>query len=245
MFGNSGIPLCFSCSGSWLRFPGSPSITMVKEALPLIPLSGIRAVVGSDARLTLELMLTLLGFLALPDFCTVRVGRQLIPLCGIKGVGRISERLIFTFNVDLASLPGPPGFLDGPWIQVHVGCIPGVDIAAWPYSVQLLDRFSAFLASLHWPSGGADVGHFGTSYLEVLILCDQWAGHRLLLSEKVTRPHVRAHRPIYVASVPPLCRLIRALGKLPGGLCRFLPCSVGSHLSRLRHLGWEQCSLDI
>ena len=29
---------------------------------------------------------------------------------------------------------------------------------------------------------------------------------------------------------------------LPGGIGRFLPCGVGSHLSRLRHLGWNQCS---
>ena len=36
--------------------------------------------------------------------------------------------------------------------------------------------------------------------------------------------------------------LVRALGKLPGGLGGFLPCQVGSHLSRLRHLGWNQCS---
>ena len=40
-----------------------------------------------------------------------------------------------------------------------------------------------------------------------------------------------------------LCRsLVRALAKLPGGLGRFLPCELGSHMSRLRHLGWNQCS---
>ena len=36
--------------------------------------------------------------------------------------------------VDLASLPGPPGFLRSPWIQVDSGRISGGDIAAWPYS---------------------------------------------------------------------------------------------------------------
>ena len=36
--------------------------------------------------------------------------------------------------------------------------------------------------------------------------------------------------------------LVRAAAKLPGGLGRFLPCSVGSHMSRLRHLEWNQCS---
>ena len=35
---------------------------------------------------------------------------------------------------------------------------------------------------------------------------------------------------------------LRAFTKLPGGLGRFLPCGLGSHMSRLRHLGWNQCS---
>ena len=39
------------------------------------------------------------------------------------------------------------------------------------------------------------------SHLEVLILFEQRVGHRLL-SEKVTRPHVRAHRPISISSAP-------------------------------------------
>ena len=49
-----------------------------------------------------------------------------------------------------------------------------------------------FLSSLHWPAGAEDMGHFGVSYLDIIILFEHWAGHRLL-SEKVTRPHVRAH----------------------------------------------------
>ena len=39
-----------------------------------------------------------------------------------------------------------------------------------------------------------------------------------------------------------LSSLVRALGKLPGGVGRFLPCRVGTLMSRLRHLGWGQCS---
>ena len=75
-----------------------------------------------------------------------------------------------------------------------------------------------------------------------------------MLSEKFTRRHVRAGRPILFPSVPVsegieirhgcpfLSSLIRALAKLPGGLGRFMPCSLGSHMSRLRHVGWNQYS---
>ena len=66
----------------------------------------------------------------------------------------------------------------------------------------------------------------------------------------MTRPHVRANRPILSPSVPVsegieirhgcqfLSCLVRALAKSPG-LGRFLPCRLGSHMSRLRHLGWK------
>ena len=58
-------------------------------------------------------------------------------------------------------------------------------------------RFTSLLNTLHWPSGSVDLGHFGISFLELLILFEQCVGHRLL-SEKVTRPHVRANRPILI-----------------------------------------------
>ena len=35
--------------------------------------------------------------------------------------------------------------------------------------------------------------------------------------------------------------LIRVLRGLPGGLARFLPCNIGAHHCRLRHIGWEKC----
>ena len=83
----------------------------------------------------------------------------------------------------------------GPGCRVHGGCITGADVAAWPNGVGILCEFTAFLGTLHWPCHAVDLGHSGTSFLELLILFEQWAGHRLL-SEKVTRPHVRANRPI-------------------------------------------------
>ncbi len=96
-------------------------------------------------------------------------------------------------------------------------------------------------------------GRFGVSFLEPIIFFEQWAGHRLL-SEKVTRPHVGANRPILVISVLVSegieirhdCQfiriLVRAQANLLGGIGRFLPSVVGSHVSRLWHLGWNQCS---
>ena len=67
-------------------------------------------------------------------------------------------------NVDLASLPGPPGFLHNSWSQVHAGHITGADVSAWPYSVGILVKFSSFLGTLHWPSGSVDLGHFGSPF---------------------------------------------------------------------------------
>ena len=111
------------------------------------------------------------------------------------------RKLDIRINVDLASLPGPPGFLNSSWIQVAAGRTTFADTAAWPCSVSILIRFTSFLTKLHWPSGSVDFGHFGISFMELWILFEQWAGHRLL-SQEVTRPHVRANHPILIPSVP-------------------------------------------
>ena len=92
------------------------------------------------------------------------------PLVWDQGGRPKARKLAIRVNVDLASLPGPPGFLGGPWIQVDAGHISGADIAAWPYSVGILIRFTSFLNTLHWPSGSDDFGHFGVSFLELLSL---------------------------------------------------------------------------
>ena len=106
------------------------------------------------------------------------------PLVWDQGGWRKVRRTDVWVNVDLASLPSPPCFFGGPWIHIHGGSISGADIAAWPYSVGILYKFTAFLGSLHWPVGSEDMGHFGVSFLELLVLFEQWAEHRLL-SEKV------------------------------------------------------------
>ena len=91
--------------------------------------------------------------------------------------------------------------------------------------------------SLHWPVGDLDLGVGGVSYVELLILYELWAGERLSL-EKAHPRYLRPGRPISVSAVPfgpgihiwRSCRfigaLMRSLCLLPGGLRRFVPCSV-------------------
>ena len=50
------------------------------------------------------------------------------PLVWDQGGPKKARKLDIRVNVDLASLPGPPGFLGGPWIQVHGGGISATDI---------------------------------------------------------------------------------------------------------------------
>ena len=129
-------------------------------------------------------------------------GTAFDPLVSDQGSRPEVRKLDIRVNVDLASLPGPHGFLNGPWMQVHGGVVTGAGIAAWQNSVGILCKFTVFRGSLHWPVDAVDMEHFGV--LAVLILFEQWAGHRLL-SEKVTGPHVRADRPTFDS----LCSCVR------------------------------------
>ena len=70
------------------------------------------------------------------------------PLVLDQGVGKSIARWVSGVHVNLASLPGSLGFLHGPWVQVHGGCITGADIAAWPYSVGLLCKLISFFFAL-------------------------------------------------------------------------------------------------
>ena len=60
------------------------------------------------------------------------------PLVWDQGSRPKVRKLAFRVNVDLASLPGQPGFLNRSWVEVNAGRITGSDIAAWPYSVGIL-----------------------------------------------------------------------------------------------------------
>ena len=111
--------------------------------------------------------------------------------------------------------------------------------------------FSSFLAYLHWPQGTSDLGKFGISCFELLLMFEVYTGHRLQ-TEKTVRPHLRSRRPLVfsVSSVGIgqeirhgcqfLHSLFRAFGHLAGGLARFIPCLPGAHYARLSHVGWER-----
>ena len=164
---------------------------------------------------------------------------------GVANTRSLTSRLI----VDYAALPGPPDFLGNSWRSLDSLPISPEDVAAWPYSVDILLVFSSFLTTLHWPQGGSDLGKFGISYFELLLMFEVFSGIRLQ-TEKTVRPQLRSRRPLVFSGfsvglgqeIRHGCQfihsLIRALGHLPGGLSRFIPCLPGAHHARLLHLGW-------
>ena len=172
------------------------------------------------------------------------------PLVWSAGAHQKRRRLVHVVR-DPTFLPGPPGIWDSEWVNVRASALCAEDIAHWPYTPGLLVKWVSFLGSLHWLAGGLDLGVGGISYVELLILCELWAGERLSLE----KAHPRYHRPgrsISVSAVPfgpgidiwRSCRFIGAmmwsLCTLPGGLGRFAPCSIGANHCRLRHIGLEK-----
>ena len=86
-------------------------------------------------------------------------------------------------------------FWDSTWCTLYPIPITREDVAVWPYSVNILLEFSSFLASLHWPQGDTDLGKFGVSYFELLLMFEIYVGHRLY-AEKAVRSHLRPRRPL-------------------------------------------------
>ena len=84
---------------------------------------------------------------------------------------------------NLAMLPGPPALWLGDWVAGPAVTVGIDDVAQWPYTTGLLVKWVAFLGSLHWPAGNADLGVGGISNDELLILCELWAGERLTLEK--------------------------------------------------------------
>ena len=145
--------------------------------------------------------------------------------------------------------PGPLGIWHSEWFQIPATAIRAEDIALWPHTPGLLVKWVSFLNRLHWPVGDLYLGVGGVSFVELLILYELWAGERLSL-EKAHPRYLRPGRPTPVSAVPfgpdidiwRSCRFIGALMwslcLLPGGLRRFVPCSVGANHCRLRQIGW-------
>ena len=173
------------------------------------------------------------------------------PLVWSAGARPKRRRLVHAVR-DRAMLPGPPAIWESGWVSVPASAIGADDVAHWPYTTGLLVMWVAFLGTLHWPAGGSDLAVGGVSYVELFILYELWAGERLSLEKAVPR-YLRPRRPISVSAVPfgpgndiwRSCRfigaLMRSLCLLPGGLCRFVPCSIGANHCGLRHIGWERC----
>ena len=163
------------------------------------------------------------------------------PLVWSAGALPKRHRLVHAVR-DNAMLPGAPATWAPGWFKIPASAISAEDVAHWPYSVSLLVKWVAFLGSLHWPVGGADLGVGGVSFVEMLVLYELWAGERLSLIEKKAHPrYLRPRRPVSVSAVPfgpgidiwRSCRFIGALMRslcfLPGGLRRFVPCSIGAN----------------
>ena len=173
------------------------------------------------------------------------------PLVWSAGALHKRRRLVHAVR-DRAFLSGPPGIWHSEWFQIPAAVVCVEDVALWPYTPGLLVKWVSFLNSLHWPIGDLDLGVGGVSYVELLILYELWAGERLSLKKSHPR-YLRPGHPISVSGVPfgpgidiwRSCRFIgavmRALCLLPGGLRRFVNCSIGANHCRLRHIGWEKC----
>ena len=86
----------------------------------------------------------------------------------------------------------------------------------------------AFLSTLHWPQDGADLG-----VVELPIL---YGGRSISVSAVLFGPGTDIWR-----SCRFLGGMLRALGTLPGGMGRLMPCSIGANHCRLGHVGWEKC----
>ena len=150
------------------------------------------------------------------------------------------RRRLFHAVRDRAFLPGPPGIWDSEWVHIPASAICAEDIAHWPYTPGLLVKWVAFLGTLHWPVGDLDLGlvvfllwncSFFMSF--GLVRGCLWRRLILVIFDQGGIDIWRSCRFIGA--------LMRSLCLLPGGLGRFLPCSIGANHCRLRHLGWERC----
>ena len=90
---------------------------------PELLIDTVRALLNARCHWYPIFMLQLHRFLIAVARVTVnhdgRGGSAPDPLVWDQGGQRKTRRTDIRVNVDLAALPGPPGFLDGPWMQVR------------------------------------------------------------------------------------------------------------------------------
>ena len=122
------------------------------------------------------------------------------PLVWSAGALPKRRRLVHAVR-DHAFLPGPAGIRAAEWIALPAAPVTADDVGTWPNSFGMLVKRVAFLGSLHWPAAGADLGVGSVSIVEILIMCELWAGERLVLEKAVHRCR-RPGRPISVSAVP-------------------------------------------
>ena len=122
------------------------------------------------------------------------------PLVWSAGALRKRRRLVHAVR-ERAFLPGPPGIWDSEWVSMLATSICAADVALWPYTPGLLVKWVAFLGTLHWPAGNADLGVGGISCVVLLVLYELWAGERLSL-EKAHPRYLHPGRQISVSAVP-------------------------------------------
>ena len=179
------------------------------------------------------------------------------PLVWSAGALPKRRRMVLTVR-NHAMLPGPVCLWASDWGGAPRSAITAEDVGVCPYSVGVLVKLVTFLGNLHWPVAVADLGVGRLSYVELLILCELWAGERLVLEKALPR-YRRPGRPTSVSAVPVcpgidiwhragswglLCELF-ALCTLPGGLGRFVPRGIGANHCRLFQaywvLAWGDC----
>ena len=186
----------------------------------------------------------------------MRMAREAVPhtlRSGLLGVRQKRRRVVEAVRV-FAMLPGPQSLWAGGWLKWPDVLVSARDVDRWPFSVGALVKPAAVLSSLSWPGDISDLGKWGISCVELLILYERWAGERLRIEDSVPKCR-RPGRPISVSAAPlcpdtdlwKLCRflgsMMRALKGLPGGLGRFFPGRIGANHGRLRHIGWMSAAM--
>ena len=110
----------------------------------------------------------------------VLVGRLRMPWFGINGGVAKTRAPSFRLIVDFASLSGPPNFWSSTWCTLDL--LPMLllkMLLLGPIVLTSFLFFPSFLASLHWPQEVSDLGKFGISYFELLLMFEVFSGSRL------------------------------------------------------------------